>query len=288
MLPRPDTLPPVTSSVPFEHQTRAERRAQGARAAERDRNRRTLRPRPLVVAGVVVSGLVLAGAAATGERVLEVLAVVLAGLVVAAGWPRLVGSPTPVGSSVVLAVTALVLGGALFAQDSEPFLDQVPAAIAAGVVAMCLHPLVQESARAELAKGLVGTSLGLMVIACGAVLTSTVPSSSSPVVVAGIALAVAALADLATERPGTSAWMLPAGMGLGGGAAFVVHWLVSGEVAAWAALVGVLGAGTALSLRRAVSVQPAINDPAGAVAAGVASVLLVGPLLHLVSRLPIT
>ena len=55
-----------------------------------------------------------------------------------------------------------------------------------------------------------------------------------------------------------------------------------------AALVGVLGAGTALSLRRAVSVQPAINDPAGAVAAGVASVLLVGPLLHLVSRLPIT
>ncbi len=274
--------------MPFEQQTRAARRAQEARAAERERSRRALRPRPLVVAGVVVSGLALAGAAATGERVLEVIAVVLAGLVVAVGWPRLVGSPTPVGSSVVLAVTALVLGGALLARDTEPFLDQVPAAVATGVIAMCLHPLVQESARADLARALAGSSLGVMIIACGAVLTSTVPNGSNPVLVAGIALAVAALVDLATERPGTAVWMLPAGMVVGGGAALAAHWLLSGEVAAWAALVGVLGAGTALSLRRAVSVQPAINDPAGAVAAGVGSVLLVGPLLHLVSRLPIS
>ena len=288
MLPRPDTLPHVTSSVPFEQQTRASRRAQGARAAERDRSRRSLRPRPLVVSGVVVSGLVLAGAAATGERVLEVLAVVLAGLVVAVGWPRLVGSPTPGGSSVVLAVSTLVLGGALFARGTEPFLEQVPAAVAAGVIAMCLHPLVQASAREDLARGLAGTSLGVLVIASGAVLTSTVPSGSSPVVVAGIALAVAALVDLVTERPRTAVWMLPAGMVVGGATAIVVHWLISGEVAAWAALVGVLGAGAALSLRRALSVQSAIDGAAGGVAAGVASVLLVGPLLHLISRLPIT
>lgn len=285
---RPDTLPFVTSSVPLEQQTRAARHTQGVRTRVVDTSAPATRPRPLVIAGTVVTGLALAGAAATGERLVEILTIVLAGLVVAAGWPRLVASSTPVGTSLVLSFTALVLGGALLARDAEPFLEQVPAAVAAGVIAMCLHPLVQASARTDLARGLAGTGLGVVIIACGGVVTSTVPHDSSPVVVAGIALAVAALVDLVTERARISAWMLPAGMIAGGVAAIVAHWLISGELAAWAALVGIVGAGTALSLRRAASQQPAIDGVPGAVAAGVASVLLVGPLLHLVSRLPIT
>ncbi|MGO1167068.1 MAG: hypothetical protein ACTMHL_10670 [Janibacter sp.] len=277
----------MTSSVPFEPQPRASRHAQGARARTADPSTPVSRTRPVVVAGAVVAGLAVAAAAASGERLLEIIAVVLAGLVVAAGWPRLVASPTPVGSSIVLVVTALALGGALLARDSEPFLEQVPAAVAAGVIAMCLHPLVQASARADLARGLAGTALGVVVIACGGVLTSTVPHGSSPVVVAGIALAVAALVDLVTESPRRAAWMLPIGMLVGGVAALAAHWLIDGEMAPWAALVGVIGAGTALSLRRATAQQPAIDGVPGAIAAGVASVLLVGPLLHLVSRLPI-
>lgn len=284
---RPDTLPLVTSSVPIEQQARASRHARG-RVRGSNPTAPSTRPRVLVVAGAVVAGLVLAGAAATGERLIEIVAVVLAGLVVAAGWPRLVGSPTPVGSSVVLVVTALALGGALFARGSEPFLEHVPAAVAAGVIAMCLHPLVQASARTDLARGLAGTAFGVVIIACGGVLTSTVPHDSSPVVIAGVALAVAALVDLVTERPRSSAWMIPAGMLVGGLAALLVHWLLDGAAAPWAALVGIVGAGTALCLRRAASQQPAITAAPGAVAAGVASILLVGPLLHLVSRLPVT
>lgn len=277
----------MTSSAPFEQPTRASRHAQDSRARTFDPSTPVSRARPLVVAGAVVAGLAVAAAAASGDRLLEIVAVVLAGLVVAAGWPRLMASPTPVGSSVVLAVMALTLGGALVARDSEPFLEQVPAAVAVGIIAMCLHPLVQASARADLARGLAGTALGVVVIACGGVLTSTVSHESSPVVVAGIALAVAALVDLVTERPRSSAWMLPIGMLVGGIAALAAHWLIDGVLAPWAALVGVVGAGVALSLRRATSQQPAIDGVPGAVAAGVASVLLVGPLLHLVSRLPI-
>ncbi|WP_435202103.1 hypothetical protein [Janibacter sp. GS2] len=278
----------MTSSAPSEQPTRASRHAPGERARTVDPATPAIRPRPLVVAGAVVAALALAGAAASGERVIEVITVVLGGLVVAVGWPRLVRSPTPVGSSAVLAVTALALGGALLAQDSEPFLEQVPAAVAVGIIAMCLHPLVQASARADLARGLAGTALGVVIIACGGVLTSTVPHGSSPVVVAGIALAVAALVDLLTERPRSAAWMVPTGMLVGGIAALLAHWLIDGESAPWAALVGVVGAGAALSLRRATSQQPAIDGVPGAVAAGVASVLLVGPLLHLVSRLPVS
>lgn len=245
------------------------------------------RPRPLVVVGAVVSALALAGAAATGERIIEIVAVVLAGLVVAVGWPRLVGSSTPAGSSAVLVVTALALGASLLARDTEPVLEHVPAAVAAGIIAMCLHPLVQASARADLARGLSGTALGVLIIASGGVLTSTVSHGSSPVVVAGIALAIAALADLLTERPGLVVWMLPIGMLVGGVAAVLARAVLDGDPAPWAALVGVLTAGTALALRRATSQQPAVDGVPGAVAAGVASVLLAGPLLHLLSRLPL-
>lgn len=268
-------------------QTRAARHAQ--RAAERaaDREAPAPRPRPVVIAATVVAALVLAASAATGERLVEILAIVLAGLVVAVGWPRLVGSPTPVGSSIVLGVTAVTLGAALLVKDGEPLLEHVPAAMAVGIIAMCLHPLVQASARVDLARGLTGTSLGLLVIACGGVLTSTVPHGASPVVIAGIALAVAALADLVTERGALVVWMLPIGMLVGGLSGLAAHWILDSELEPWAALVGVLGAGAALSLRRAVSQQRAVDGVPGGVASGVASVLLVGPLLHLISRLPL-
>lgn len=277
----------MSTSAPNEPTTRAARHVQ--RAAERvaDRRAPAPRPRPLVIAGVVVSALVLAGSAASGLRVLEIAVVVLAGLVVSVGWPRLVGSPTPAGSSVVLAVTTLALGASLLAKGEEPHLEHVPAAVAAGIIAMCLHPLVQESARAELARGLAGTALGILVISCGAVLTSTVPHGASPVAIAGIALAVAALVDLLTERARLVAWMLPIGMLVGGVAAVAAHWILDSEIEPWAALVGVLGAGVALSLRRALSQQPAVEEVLGGVASGVASVLVVGPLLHLISRLPL-
>lgn len=226
--------------------------------------------------------------AATGSRFLEIIVIVVAGLVLAIGWPRLVHSPNPKGATLVLAVTTLTVGAALLVQGSEPYLEVMPAAMAVGIIAMCLHPLVHAPARERLARNLAGTAFGVLIISCGGVLTSTVPHGSSPIVIAGIALAVAALVDLRTERGGLVAWMMPIGMVVGGLTGLIAQFALSGEVHPWAALVGVFGAGIAIAMRRMLSQQPAANDVLGGIASGIASILVVGPLLHLVSRLPIS
>lgn len=248
----------------------------------------TLRPRPVVVAATVVTALLLAAAGATGERTVEIAVVVLTGLVVAAGWPRLVGSRSPVGMSLVLALTAVSLAGALLLQDEEPYLEHVPAAVALGVIAMCLHPLVQASARVHLARSLAVTALGVLIIGGGGLMVSTVVGTGQgPVVIVGIGLAVAALVDLALERPGRSRWMIPAAMLVGALAALAGNLVLDGGLAAWPALLGVTSAGVAVALRRALSQQDTIDSPPAALAAGAASVLVVAPLVHLVARLPL-
>ncbi|KRE36113.1 hypothetical protein ASG73_15800 [Janibacter sp. Soil728] len=278
----------MTSDVPALHESRASRRALRAGGTEVDPAAPAARPRPVVVAATVVVALLLAAAAGSGERVLEIVAVVIAGLVVAAGWPRLVGTRSPVGMTLVLMVTALALGAALLLQGEEPYLERVPAALALGVIGMCLHPLVRAPARVHLAQDMAATSLGLLVIAGGGLFVSTdFLGGGGPVVVISIALAVAAVVDLVLERPRAVRWIIPAAMLVGGLAGVLVHALLGDEIAAWPALLGVVGAGAAVSLRRAMSQQAAVDSVLGAVAAGAASVLVVAPLVHLVARLPL-
>lgn len=278
----------MSTDLPAERESRAALRALRAGRAEADPSAPTTRPRPVMAAAAVVTALALAAAAGSGERILEIVVIVVAGLLVGAGWPRLVGSRSPVGMSVVLMVSALALGGALLLQGEEPFLEHVPAALALGVIAMCLHPLVQASARVHLAQSLAATALGLVVICGGALFASTVfVGAGGPVVVVGVALAVAVLVDLLLERPGLSRWMIPAGMLVGGATAVLVHVLLGAGLDAWPALLGVTGAGAAVALRRAMAQQPAVDSVPAAVAAGAASILLVAPLVHLVARLPL-
>lgn len=279
----------VPTPVPAEPETRAARRAlrSDSRAAA-DPQAPAARPRVVVAAATVVTALLLAAAAATGDRFVEVVAVTVAGLLLAVGWPALVDSRTPLGTTVVLGLTAVSLGGALALQDEEPYLEHVPAALAVGIIAMCLHPLLQAPARVQLARALAGTSLGILLIGGGGLLTSTVYADNhGPVVIVGVSLAVAALTDLVLERPGTSAWMIPAAMLAGGLAGLLAHLLLSGSVSAWSALLGVIAAGSAAALRRALSQQRPIESLPGAIAAGAASVLIAGPLVHLVARLPL-
>lgn len=279
----------MTSDLPAPHESRASRRALRAAGTASDPTAPTARARPVVVAATVVVALLLAAAAGSGERVLEIVAVVVTGLVVAAGWPRLVGSRSQVGMGLVLVVTALALGAALLLQDEEPYLEHVPAALALGVIAMCLHPLVRASARVHLAQDLAVTSLGLLLICGGGLFVSTdFVGGGGPVVVVGVALAVAALVDLVLERPRAVRWLVPAAMLVGGVAAVLANAVIGGGLAAWPALLGVVGAGAAVSLRRAMAQQPAVDGVLGAVAAGAASVLVVAPLVHLVARLPLT
>lgn len=247
-----------------------------------------VRPRPLVVLGAVLAGIVVTLAGLSGQHLADVAAVLVTGLVVARGWPRLVRSPAPVGAGVVLALTTLALAVALLLQSGPPRLQQVPVAVAGGVVLMCLHPLVREDARTRLAELLTGTSLGILVLVSGAVLVTTHPVDATVATVAGVSVSVAALVDLVLERPGTAAWMLPVEMLVGGVVGLLVHVTLGEGGEAGPVLVGLAAAAVALCLRRAISQQPALTTAPGAVAAGVASVLFVGPVVLALARMPIT
>lgn len=268
--------------------TRSARRAEAARTAQPSAapapDAPPIRPRPLVVTATVVAGLLVAAAAALSSHVVLVGLFLALGVVMSGGWPRLVRSQTPRSAAAVLLATTVALAAVLALREDEPFLDHVPAALALGVVAMCLHPLVVARAREELAVTLAGSALGIAVLTCGAVLVTTPEGVRTPLLAAGISLAVAAVPDLATERRRSEAWMLPVGILVGGLVGLVAEAASGGDVVAWSALVGMLGAGVALSLRRVLAQSPAVDGVAGGVAAGVASVLVAGPVVHLVAR----
>lgn len=273
----------MTTDGPIE-MTRAARRALAARTPAVDLTAPPCRPRPLVVTAAVVTGLVVAVAALLDSRATLLGTFTVLGLLVAAGWPRLVRAATPAGSSVVLGVTTVALTAALALRDTDPLLDHVPVALALGVVAMCLHPLISPRAREDLAGTLVGSALGIAVLTAGAVLVTTPEGYRTPLLVGGVAIAVAALPDLLTEKPRTEPWMLPVGIFVGGLAGLVTEAVSGGAVVAWAALVGMLGAGIALSLRRVLAQSRAVDSVAGGIASGVASVLVSGPAVHLLAR----
>ncbi len=246
------------------------------------------RPRPLVALGAAGAGVLVAAGGLAGGQELGIVALLLCAGVVAFGWPRLVRSPEPVGAATVLGVTSVALAVALLARSQAPLLHHVPIAVAGGVVAMCLHPIVREGARARLVDLLAGTSVGILVLVSGAVLVTTFAVSEEVTAIGVLSVAVVAGVDLLLERPRTAAWMLPAAMLLGGVVGVVVGAVLGVGLAAWPALVGLVSAAVALCLRRALSPQPSMDTTRGALAAGVASVLLVGPVLHALARLPIS
>lgn len=275
----------MTSERSAEPVTRATLRARhigDPAAAPLDPEAPPARPRPLVAVGAVLAGLVLAGLSRLDGSLPLIVGYLVLGLVVVVGWPRLLGSATPVGSSLVL-LTALVGIATALAVREPVDLALVTVGVGAGVVAMCLQPLVQAPARETLAAHLAASALGIAVLTCGAVLLTAPATGGYPVAVAGVAVAVAAVADLATERPGRQAWMLPVAVLLGGLGGLATSLALDGGLGAWAALLGMLVAGVALCLRRMLAQLPAIDSPA-APAAGVASVLVVGPVVHLLAR----
>lgn len=263
--------------------TRASRRGQHATRSELPASEPS-RPRPVVAAASIVLGLALALAAGAASPTGLVLVVTLASLAVAAGLPRLAGVLAPTASGLVVAATAIGLAGARLATDTEPLLEVAPVAAGIGIVLMCLVPLVHARARAQLTPWLTATAMGIAVALCGIVLTIVESDERAPVVVAGVAVAVSALVDLALERPRLHVWMLPVAMVAGGAAGLLVELVVSGEVLLWAVLVGVLSAGVALAVRRLVSRQQALEHPVAALAAGATSVLVVGPVVLTLAR----
>lgn len=263
--------------------TRASRRGQHATRSELPASEPS-RPRPVVAAASIVLGLALALAATNQSDALMLGSYIAAVLCVGCGLPLLAAVPAPRSSASVIVATGIGLAVSRAATDTEPLLEVAPVAAGIGIVLMCLVPLVHARARAQLTPWLTATALGIAVALCGIVLTIVESDERAPVVVAGVAVAVSALVDLALERPRLHVWMLPVAMVAGGAAGLLVELVVSGEVLLWAVLVGVLSAGVALAVRRLVSRQQALERPVAALAAGATSVLVVGPVVLTLAR----
>ncbi|EWS99840.1 hypothetical protein N865_02280 [Intrasporangium oryzae NRRL B-24470] len=246
------------------------------------------RLRPVTVAFVVVGAAAVLVASLAGSGAVLGVTLVLV-LLLAFGWPELAGSYTPGATSVILALSGVVIVLTALRDD----LRWVAAAVALGIVLSFFGQLVRRTGREGLVLTLLASFGGLVLIASGA---TAVPlgddASGAAVLAAAMAgvvggLAADLLAPAARARPGGSAALAAAAL-VGGGlvalaAALVLDTPADGLATAVAVGVGALSGIVSWGLRRVLSLQPAMVEARGQLAAGVGSVLAVGAIAAVVA-----
>lgn len=290
--PRPPQPPPAPESVevmdtgaqPF--LTRSARRA--ARDSRPDVELPPIAhvPRFITVITTVIGALFVGAAAFAGETILAV-ALLFGSLVIAWGWPRAAGLPSPKGSSAVLALTAVLLVGSVLVTDRAPYLRWTSAALAIGVIAMFVQQLLRRDGRPRLTESVSGTALGLVVLASGIAYLPLSHISDGSALIACTMAAVAAGtgADLLVRNPAVRPWLLPLAMVAGGLGSIIVSLVVGAPDIPPAALIGVACAALAHAFRRLLSPEAGSYASEGQIATGLASVAVAGPLLWAILEL---
>jgi len=286
---QPTDVSPETEPVPAEnepgepaHETRAQRRARrDAVLKEPVLPALATVSRPFAVAATVVLSALLV-LALLADPVLLAAGLAWAGIVVAWGWPALLGSSSRFGSSLAIGVTAVLAPASAAATTDEPYLRLVPVALVIGLAVMFGHQMVRRDGRPRLTESIGITSLGLAVVALG---TTWMPLSRSDgasdiALVGFVSIAVASLADLAAGFEKVRPWMLPVAMLLGGVAAMVAAAVIGSPAAGPAALVGFLVAAVSHATRRMLSVLPAVSSVRGQLSMAAASLLVPGVVAY--------
>lgn len=238
-------------------------------------------PRPVTVLATVVFGALLV-LALVADPVLLAAGLAWAGIVVAWGWPTLLGSSSRFGSSLAIGVAGVLAPASAAAVAEEPYLRFVPVALVIGMAIMFGHQMVRRDGRPRLTESLGITSLGLAVVALG---TTWMPLSRTEravdiAVIAFVSIGVGALADLVTGVAKARPWMLPLAMLLGGAGAVVAGAVVGGPSLAPTALVGFLCAAVSHTTRRLLTVLPAISGVRGQLSSAAASLLVPGVVAY--------
>jgi len=237
--------------------------------------------RPIaVIATIVLAALLVL--ALLADPVLLAAGLAWAGIVVAWGWPTLLGSSSRFGSSLAIGVTGVLAPAAAAATTDEPYLRLVPVALVIGLAIMFGHQMVRRDGRPRLTESIGITSLGLAVVALG---TTWMPLSrtdrASDIALIGfVAIAVASLADLVAGFTRVRPWMLPLAMLLGGAGAMVAASVIGSPAAGPAALVGFLCAAVSHATRRMLSVLPAVTSVRGQLSTAAASLLVPGVVAY--------
>ncbi|MBR7741900.1 hypothetical protein KC207_01160 [Phycicoccus sp. BSK3Z-2] len=261
------------------------------RAARRARREALLRsplmpamatvPRPVVVAVTVVLSFLLVAAVRT-DAVLVAAGLAWMGLLLAWGWPRLLGSSSRFGSTLAVAVGGVLAPVAAVLPDGRPTLRFVPVALAVGLGFMFGHQIARRDGRPRLTESIGVSSFGLALVALG---TTWLPlletgAAAEVALVGFVGVAVGSLADLAVGVTRLRPWLLPVAMVLGGSGALVAASVVGGPPPAVAALTGLLVAAVSHALRRVLSVLPPLTAIRCQVAAAAAGVLLPGVVAY--------
>jgi hypothetical protein len=243
--------------------------------------RRSMRVRPLTVLATVAFAALVALTGYASPQFVAV-AVALGGFVLAWGWPVLLGLPSPRGTTWVLGLGTVLTCAAVVATTSDPFLQWVPAALAAAVVIAFLHQLLRRDGRPRLAESVSASVTGLAVVAAGAAMAPLprVLHGDHALAAAMAALALSALCDPLVSMRWSRRWALFIAMLLGAGAAVAVS-VPAAHPGMWpAALMGLLVAAVGHAARRIVAVLPAAGTPRAQLAAAAASSLLVGAVVY--------
>lgn len=278
---------PEQEPAPVLPLTRRERRA-AADASRQHLPRRALAVRPVSIVATVAFAALVALTGYASPRFVA-LAVALGGLVLAWGWPVLLGLPSPRGTTTVLSLGVGLTSATVFLTRDEPYLHWMPAAMAVAVIAAFAHQLLRRDGRPRLTESVASVVAGLAIVSSGAAF-APIPQylyGEHGLAAAMAGLAVGALADPLISVPRLRQWALFIAMFAGGVAALGVA-LVAGEpTGGAAALLGLLAAAISHAARRVLAPLPSAPLPRAQLASALAASLLVGMVAFTVVTSPV-
>ncbi len=262
------------------------------RAAREERRRNPILPpiaterRVTLVLATAVFAVLLALATAA-DQALGAAAIAWGGLVLAWGWPELLGSSSKFGSSLAIGLAGVLAPAAVALTSEEPYLRHVPVVVAVAMLAMFLHQLLRRDGRPRLTQSVAVSAAGIAIAAIGAAYVPLGRTFGGREVVAVVAaaLALSAVADLGAPFAKARPWMLPAAGAIGlvaGGITGLFFDVVGGP---YGALLGVVAAVLAHVTRRALCTLSPIRGMRGQITAAAASFLVTGVPIYLVSRI---
>jgi len=221
--------------------------------------------------------------AAYAGPALLMVAVVVVVLMVATGWASLLALPSPRGTAAVVAVTGALCVVAVGLTASEPRLQWLAPALAAGVLAEFVHQLGRRDGRPRMVESSTGVLAAICVLASLSALVA-LPCTHSGAAGVLVAVGPAALALVLQLLPLPARHASAAGLAVAVLAGGVLGAVLHGVTAVPAAAVGALSSAVALVLHRLLSVQPAAGRAPGWLALAAAPIASSGMASYLLLR----
>lgn len=236
--------------------------------------------RVLSAVTTVAFAAALWGASLTGQ---VSVAMVLGALVVvlASGWPTLLGLPTPRGSTTVLALAGAVAVAvvAFTAGHANPPLHWLAPVLAVSIVIAFMHQLLRRDLRPRLVDSVTGVLAGVVVVQCAPAWLAALEETPGAFTVGLGALSVCALA-----------LALPLRRMVSEGVAGLAAVLVSLGLGVWLAEISTLGAVVVGAMVAVMMIAfdlvyahlPSVSSRQAAVAVGASGVCAAGMVVFMV------